>query len=76
MIECLTRSKGANYNDYVFSAVNFNKQTTDARYNTSNLDGIYTLTITGSNGFNESYLLNWKDWRWTNISSTRIFYVD
>lgn len=74
-IEGIGRSKFRHWDDYVFSANNFNWQIEKDYYGTDTLDGIYTLKITGSNGFLADYLLNWKEGRWTNTRPGMDFYV-
>ncbi len=77
MIQGLRRKeKGYNYDDYVFNSKNFNVQLDEAfGYGTDTLDGTYSLIITGSNGYNETYTLHWAEGGWTNMTAARSFYV-
>ncbi|MFZ6015993.1 MAG: hypothetical protein ACOYUZ_06625 [Patescibacteria group bacterium] len=74
-IEGLIRSGTRHWDDYIFNSQNFNYQIENKTYGIDTLDGIYKLIITGSNGHESEYRLNWKDGRWTNMSSARTFYV-
>lgn len=74
-IQGLRRSAQRHWDDYTFSANNFNWQIEMEQYGTDTLDGVYFLTITSSNGYRQNYNLNWKNGRWTNIESARTFYV-
>ena len=63
-----------NYDDYDFTAVNFNKQYDSEYYDQSTIDGPYIMTITGSNGHYVEKALTWDSdfnegkggWRQTN----------
>lgn len=50
-----------NYNDYTFTATNFNKQLTDEHYDPDTAEGIYKMTITGSNGHYVERELYWRN---------------
>jgi len=74
-IEGLIRSKERHWDDFTFFSTNFNWQVEKDYYGTPSLDGVYDLTITGSNGYYQNYRLNRKDGRWTNIAGAEMFYV-
>ncbi len=74
-IQGLIRSAQRHWDDYTFSSNNFNWQVEMEQYGTKSFDGDYTLIISGSNGYNKEYKLNWKNGNWTNINPASIFYV-
>jgi major membrane immunogen (membrane-anchored lipoprotein) len=74
-IEGIIRSKNRHYDDYVFSAKNFNWQVEKEQYDINTLNGEYEITIQGSNGYNKTYKLHWADGYWTNASPTLTFSV-
>jgi len=72
----ITRQPGSQtYNDYDFGSTNFNKQLTDEYYDAADVDGTYTLTITGSNGYSKTVQLNWQNGEWTNTTGAMYFQV-
>lgn len=74
-IEGLSRTADRHWDDYSFQSKNFNYQVENKTYGIETLDGIYDLKISGSNGFNSEYRLNWKNGQWTNMSPARTLYV-
>lgn len=74
-IQGLSRTSFRHWDDYVFSSNNFNWQIEKDYYGTNSLDGVYSLEISGSNGFWANHNLNFKDGRWTNTTPDVVFYV-
>jgi len=65
-----------NYDDCDFYAENFNKQVTSEHYDPADVDGIYIMTVSGSNGYQMEKNLTWdssqNDGRggWSNEGSS------
>lgn len=68
-------SGGRTYDDYEFGSTNFNKQLTQDYYDPADVDGTYTLAITGSNGYSKTVQLTWKNGEWTNTTGAMYFQV-
>jgi hypothetical protein len=49
-----------NFHDYDFHMTNFSEQLTDEKYETTSLDGEYTLTISSSHGYSMQATLLWS----------------
>ena len=75
-MEGITRDPENHWDDYKFFSKNFNYQIEEKAYGIDTLDGTYILTISGSNGFNDTYELFWENGGWTNIDPARTFYVE
>ena len=69
------RPGGRTYDDYDFGSTNFNKQLTEDYYDPAHVDGTYTLTITGSNGYSKTVQLKWQNGEWTNSTGAMYFQV-
>jgi len=74
-IQGLGRSAGRHWDDYTFSANNFNWQVEMEQYGTDTLDGNYTLTISGSNGHIQERGLIRKDGQWLNTEPVLTIHV-